>query len=571
MSDTDNHLWFFGVSVIMRFITNFTCTREEAQELLTRPWDKLSLDVETVSVENPLPLGVAIGIDGDRGFYFFNLKDSLLVEMVSKTPTILVQNGKFDISILRELGYTIQNYEDTKMVAYSAGILDNSLPDLSFSILGRDCPSVTSQWKKKDQGNIAIDHVKMGGMSIIHACNTYALWEKLPKVPLYYDIDKPCVELLMEMEKWGLLIDQVKLTEVEQATVVRTNQLEQELLQELGNINLASNPQMVKALQLKGIMGTRKTKAGKDAVSEESLRPLNHPLANKLLEWRSQMKTLTTYTPAFRTPDANGRIHTRFGHTKTGRWSSSHPNLQNITNNDLRKCIVAEEGYTFISLDASQIELRVFAVLSQDPQMLEDLKTEDLHMATAIRMFGVIEDEDQRKKRRYDAKQGNFALVYGADEDKLSEMLECSIEEALEFMAEHKAAYPVLYQWIQDRKSQAKIDGYVVNLFGRIRPIPELKAGSWKLREKGEREAINSIVQGTAVDIVKKVMLVLRKELLKPEVRFVVQVHDEILLEIPDIILDETLTVCKELSLYFPDYPFSASVGKNYGELGKVW
>jgi len=166
-----------------------------------------------------------------------------------------------------------------------------------------------------------------------------------------------------------------------------------------------------------------------------------------------------------------------------------------MSNPTLRSCIIAEQGYTFLSLDASQIELRVLAILSQDPQMLEDLKEGDLHQATATRMYGWIEDEVERKKKRYDAKQGNFAMVYGADEYKLSEMLECSVEEALEFMADHKEAYPRLYQWMEERKTQAKEDGFVVNMFGRVRPLPELYAGSFKIREKAEREIVNTIVQ----------------------------------------------------------------------------
>ena len=174
----------------------------------------------------------------------------------------------------------------------------------------------------------------MGGMCIIHACNTYALWDVLPKTQLYKNIDRPSIDLVLEMEKWGVLIDQYKLTEVEQDTVVKANQMEVELKEELGDVNLASNPQMVKALQAKGIMGTRKTKGGAQSVSEESLRPLNHPLTNKLLDYRSVMKTLTTYVPAFRSTDTNGRLHTKFGYTSTGRWASSGPNLQNITRDE---------------------------------------------------------------------------------------------------------------------------------------------------------------------------------------------------------------------------------------------
>jgi len=235
----------------------------------------------------------------------------------------------------------------------------------------------------------------------------------------------------------------------------------------------------------------------------------------------------------------------------------------------LRSCIVAEEGYTFISLDASQIELRVLAILSQDPQMLEDLKTGDLHQATATRMFGWGEDEDLNKRNRYKAKQGNFAMVYGADAYKLAEMLECSVEEAEQFMAEHREAYPVLYEWMEARVAEAKENGYTINMFGRIRPIPELYAGSWRIREKAEREVVNTIVQGTAVDLVKMAMIELRK-MLDRRIRFVLQVHDEMLLECPDDLFTQAVELCKELINYFPDYPFAAKAGKRYGELVDV-
>ena len=172
-------------------------------------------------------------------------------------------------------------------------------------------------------------------------------------------------------------------------------------------------------------------------------------------------------------------------------------------------------------------------------------------------------------RRRYKAKQGNFALVYEASEFKLAEMLDCTVGEALEFMADHKATYPVLYQYMADTKARVKEDGFTVNLFGRIRPLPELNAGSWKMREKAEREIVNTIIQGTAVDIVKKMMLYLR-ELFAPKVRLVLQVHDEMIFEIPNNLLQETLGMAKELSLAFPDYPVSAKIGTCYGELQEI-
>ena len=222
----------------------------------------------------------------------------------------------------------------------------------------------------------------------------------------------------------------------------------------------------------------------------------------------------------------------------------------------LRSCIVAEPDYTFISLDASQIELRVLAILSQDPQMIEDLATGDLHQATADRM----------EVDRYTAKQVNFAMVYGADEYELAGMLSCSTDEALEFMGEHRRAYPRLYEWMEEQKVIAKEQGFTMNIFGRIRPIPELEGGSWKMREKAEREVVNTIVQGSAVDIVKLAGLYLRG-MLDSRVRFVLQVHDEWLLECPDTLLPMALEQCKSLSSIFPQYPFTIKIGKVYNQL----
>lgn len=235
----------------------------------------------------------------------------------------------------------------------------------------------------------------------------------------------------------------------------------------------------------------------------------------------------------------------------------------------LRSCIIAEKGYTFISLDAIQVELKVLAYLSQDPQMIHDVETGDIHTATAIRMFGWTDNENEMKSRRYKAKQGNFAEVYEIGDDGLAVLLECSPEEALAFREEKKKAYPRLYEWKEEVKKEVKKDGFTINMFGRIRPIPELSAGSWKIRENAEREIVNTIVQGTAVDIVKLAGLYLRS-MLDYMVRFVLQVHDEWLLECPDELLSQSIEICKTLVNYLPQYPFSLKVGKIYNQLEEV-
>lgn len=321
----------------MRLAINKTgLSLEEVEALVKQRREKVSIDIETVSLENTLVLGIGIAFSPTEGIYFFDTRDPWAYQMVELADKVIFQNAAYDIPKLRALGYGIGAYEDTMLIAYSGGILEKSLADLSQSILLKECPSVTTLWKKPKQGNIAIDHSKLAELCIIHACNTYALEEALVKTPLYHMIDKPSIELVMEMEKWGVLIDQYRLTNVEQLVMNVVTGLEVELKAELGVDNLGSNPQVAKALRDRGIVGTRKTKGAKDSVSEESLGSLNLPVTNKLLKWRSWMKTLTTYVPAFRKVDALGRIHTVFGYTNTGRFKSGDkdqdkPNLQNIT------------------------------------------------------------------------------------------------------------------------------------------------------------------------------------------------------------------------------------------------
>jgi len=235
----------------------------------------------------------------------------------------------------------------------------------------------------------------------------------------------------------------------------------------------------------------------------------------------------------------------------------------------LRSCIVAEEGHTFVAFDASQIELRAVAFLSQDPAMLADLATGDLHMATAIRMYGLVDDEATMKQRRYDAKQGNFADLYEASEWELANVLGCIPEEALAFQQERQRVYPRLYVWKEEVKAKAKEDGFVMNPFGRIRPLPELQGGSWKIREQAEKKIVNTLVQGMAVDIVKLAGLYLRG-ILDPSVRFVLQVHDEWLLEVPMDMVDDTIAKCKTLKDIFPQYPFDLKQGGVYSRMEEV-
>jgi len=309
---------------------------------LEQTYPILAIDAETVSLENKLVLGIGISWDGVHGVYFLNPRDPRLIALINRTDQVVVQNGSFDIPELRKMGCPVPDFDDTMLMARAAGILEASLEALSASVLGRECPSVTDQWDKDDKGrlkqhaNIGIDHEFMGQICIIHACNTMALHKTIPKTELYETIDKPFLDLVIEMESWGLLIDQWILTQVEHSEAVQANQLRMELYMDMGVINFSSTKQVAEALRAKGIIGTRKTKSDKMSTSSDSLKGLDNPITNRLLKWRSKKKTLSTYIPAFRNVDERGRLHTHFGYATTGRLRSyseggKGTNLQNIT------------------------------------------------------------------------------------------------------------------------------------------------------------------------------------------------------------------------------------------------
>lgn len=245
------------------------------------------------------------------------------------------------------------------------------------------------------------------------------------------------------------------------------------------------------------------------------------------------------------------------------------PNLQNISRNALRECIVPAPGYIFLAIDASQIELRVAALLSKDPLMLSALKTEDLHLTTAIQVFGWTEDKEEMKERRYKAKTLNFAILYGADSFTIATLIDCSVSEAQELLDQYFAEYVVLYNWMVAVVTHAREDGYVVNIFGRIRPLPDIKSSVWKIREKGEKEAVNSIIQSEAVDVVKLMMLYLRKKYIS-SIHLVLQIHDEMIWEVPETLLEECIVSAKKLTKVFVDFPVKITKGYCYGKLEEI-
>ena len=403
------------------------------------------------------------------------------------------------------------------------------------------------------------------------ACHT-VLEEKLKDQgmwEIYTQIERPLIFTLDAMEKAGILVKGEELADYGESLNVRIVELEKEIHKKAGEaFNINSPKQLGQILFEKmGIPGGKKTKTGYSTAADvlEKLAP-TQPIVQDILEYRQLTKLKSTYADGLQNviqPD--GRIHTTFNQTitATGRISSTEPNLQNIPvrmelGRLIRKVFVPEDGCVFLDADYSQIELRVLAHMSGDENLIRAYKeAQDIHRITASQVFHVPFDEVTDLQRR-NAKAVNFGIVYGISSFGLSQDLSISRAEAAEYIENYFLTYPKIKEFLDKCVSEAKEKGYAVTLYGRRRPIPELKSSNFAERQFGERVAMNSPIQGTAADIIKiamnRVYHRLREEKLRS--RLVLQVHDELLIEtkeeeLPVVsrILEEEMTGAADLSV----------------------
>ncbi len=363
---------------------------------------------------------------------------------------------------------------------------------------------------------------------------------------LYENIEIPLIYCLYNMEKVGVLIDQEALSDYHHKVLTLTNDLEQEIYQLAGSVfNIQSPKQLGEVLfdQLQ-LPNGKKTKTGYSTAADVLEKLLYaHPIVPKVLEYRHMAKLKSTYAEGLANFIAeDGRIHGKFNQTitATGRISSTEPNLQNIPvrmeiGREIRKVFIPKEGCVFIDADYSQIELRILAHLSQDKQLIQSYQqAEDIHALTAAQVFGTPIDEVTSEQRRR-AKAVNFGIVYGISAFGLSEDLHITRKEASEYIARYFEVYPGVKRYLDSLIKQAKTDGYVTTLYGRIRPIPEIRSSNFNQKNMGERIAMNSPLQGTAADIMKMAAIGVEKAIREEGLhsQIVLQVHDELLIEAP--------------------------------------
>ena len=310
-----------------------------------------------------------------------------------------------------------------------------------------------------------------------------------------------------------------------------------------------------------------------------------HPIVEKIGEYREVAKLLSTYVEALpNLADANGRVHTTFHQTiaATGRLSSTDPNLQNIPirtelGRKIRRGFVAQDGYLLLSCDYSQIELRVIAALAKDEKMLDAFRRNvDIHTATAAAIWHVPLDEVTKDQRRA-AKAINFGIIYGQGPQGLSKASGISFEEAKQFIEEYFHVYSGIREYLDQTKALAHAQGYVETLFGRRRYLPDINSPLPQLRAAAERMAINMPVQGTATgDIIKLALIALVRELprLSSTAKMLLQVHDEIVFEVPEdevrTIVPHIIEIMENVEKIGVPIVVEAKAGKNWGEMSAL-
>ncbi|BAO31295.1 DNA polymerase I [Sulfuritalea hydrogenivorans] len=478
----------------------------------------------------------------------------------------LGQHLKYDRHIFANHGVQLRGIvEDTLLQSY---VLESDKPHDLGSLAARHCALKTISYDDvtgKGTNRISFSQVEVARAAEYAAEDAdvtlrvhRVLRPQLAAEPqlesLYRDLELPVAEVLFRIERNGVLIDAATLVQQSDELGRKIMALEAEAQQLAGQpFNLNSPKQLAEILfnQL-GLPVVKKTPSGGPSTDEEVLEKLaeDYPLPKKILEHRSLAKLKNTYTdklPKMINP-ATGRVHTSFGQATavTGRLASTDPNLQNIPirtpeGRRIRSAFVAPENHRIVSADYSQIELRIMAHLSDDPRLLEAFaQGEDVHRATAGEIFGVTPIEVSSEQRRA-AKVINFGLIYGMSAFGLARQIGVDRSAAAAYMDRYFARYPGVARYMEETRAIARDKGYVETVFGRRLWLPEIKSSNAGRRQGAERAAINAPMQGTAADLIKRAMLAVQDWLDAQKLRtlMVLQVHDELVLEVPD----EELTI----------------------------
>ena len=468
----------------------------------------------------------------------------------------VLHNAKYDWKILARHGIRMDPIEDTMLLSYAlhAGLHNHGMDELAETYLGHSCLPI-KELIGSGKAQITFDRValdKAAPYAAEDADVTWRLWQTLrPRLPqsrvttAYETLERPMVPVLAEMEMAGILIDPAHLSRMSGAFAQKMAALEEEARQIAGsNFNLGSPKQLGDILfgQM-GLPGGKQGKSGAWSTAADVLEDLaaeGNALSGVVLDWRALSKLKSTYTdtlPRHVNPDT-GRVHTSYSITgaQTGRLASTDPNLQNIPirtdeGRRIREAFIAPEGRVLVSLDYSQIELRVLAHVADIPALRQAFRDGiDIHAMTASQMFGVpVEGMDPMIRRR--AKAINFGVIYGISGFGLARNLRIPRAEAQAFIDTYFQRFPEIRAYMDDTIARAKADGFVTTLFGRRIHTPGINQ-TGPAAGGARRAAINAPIQGAAADIIRRAMIRMPEAIAGIDARMLLQVHDELVFEV---------------------------------------
>ena len=519
----------------------------------------------------------------DKIEVFLNKDHTFIEDFLLRAPgRIIVYRFK---DLLKNLG-PAKNFEkadvfDT-MLAY--WLLGEARRDYTFSLVIRN--ELGHRIEYEQNSLLPEDNISAYIAKCVEALSLFYKkikneFEELDLDRVYYKIEKPLIYTLSYMERTGIKIDKAELERQStklQAIIKSLSEEITELAGEPFNINSTKQLQVILYEKL-GIKHGRKIKTGY-STDEKTLNKIRkeHPIVEKILEYREYTKLLNTYIAPLPTYIAeDGRIHTTFNQTGTitGRLSSENPNMQNIpirdkVGRDIRKIFVAETGYSLVSMDYSQIELRLLAHFSQDEALLSSFHAnEDIHRSTAARIFNVRPDEVTDEMRRF-AKIINFSIIYGKTQYGLAQDLKISVKEAGLYISNYFETHPGVADFLDKVVSRAKEDGFVKTMYGRIRYIPEMKSSNLNEFGLGKRYAVNTVIQGTAADIIKIAMnnVLHSAPIQQKKAAMLLQIHDELLFEIKDEELDNAAPAFQEMMENVDNFLVPLNINM---AIGKTW
>ena len=556
---------------------HYQCVQTELErELLLQTMQRqksVCFDTETTGLDavSASLIGIAFSWQAHTGYYVpipddtdarKAILDSLIPFFEDEAIEKVGQNLKYDLKVMQQEGISVKGkLFDTMLAHYIINPdMRHNMDVLAETYLGYHPKPITDLIGKKGKNQVSMRDVPIDQQTEYAAEDADITWQlkehfekelgKNEQRTLLDKVELPLVRVLAAMELAGICIDLPYLNDMSNVLQQEATVLEQRIFEKAGEtFNLASPKQLGPVLfdKLKLVEKPKKTKTGQYSTAEEVLSTLSkdHPIVSDILEWRSVQKLNNTYVTAL--PDdineKTNRIHTVYNQAvaATGRLSSNHPNLQNIPirtprGRQVRKAFIAKDDeHVLMAADYSQIELRIIASLSEDPSMLAAFKNnEDIHAATAAKVFGIPLAEVNREQRNQ-AKTVNFGIIYGVSAFGLSNQTTLSRKESKALIDAYYENYPKLKAYIAQQVDFAREHGYVATVLGRRRYLKDINSRNAIVRGAAERNAINAPIQGSAADIIKLAMLTIYDKMQQQhfKAQMLLQVHDELVFECP--------------------------------------